>query len=95
MLTLIGSVSGHFHFALAIPSKIISAQEFTQTFALMTFRALLSLEMKQHTGASFISRAKNQGLKQQNFADQAQNFIETSRRVNFLVLVALYGTKIM
>jgi len=36
---VIGSVSDHFHLALAIPSKIISAQEFTQTFALMTFRA--------------------------------------------------------
>jgi hypothetical protein len=48
--------------------------------------------MKQHMCTSFILRAKNQGLKQQNFADQAQNFIETSRRVNFLVLVALYGT---
>ena len=39
MLTLIGSASDHFHLALAIPSKIISAQEFTQTFAWMTFRA--------------------------------------------------------
>jgi len=54
--------------------------------------ALQSLEMKPHACASFISRAKNQGLKRQNFADQAQNFIDTSRRVNSLVLVALYGT---
>ena len=30
---------GAFHFVLAVPSKIISPQEFTQTFALMTFRA--------------------------------------------------------
>ena len=37
MLTLISSVSDHFHFALAIPSKIIWPQEITQTFMLMTF----------------------------------------------------------
>ena len=30
MLTLIGSVSDHFHFVLASPSKIISLQELTQ-----------------------------------------------------------------
>ncbi len=53
---------------------------------------LQSLEMKQHVCVSFITQAKTQGLKQQNFADEAQNFVETSRRVNFLVLVALYGT---
>ena len=53
---------------------------------------LQSLETKQHVCSSFMLQAKIQGLKQQNFADQAQNFIETSRRVNFLVLVALYGT---
>ena len=39
MLTLIYSVSDHFHFVLAIPSKIIWPQEFTQTFVLMKFRA--------------------------------------------------------
>jgi len=53
---------------------------------------LQSLEMKPHGCTSFISRAKNQGLKPQSFAVQAQNFIDTSRRVTFLVLVALYGT---
>jgi hypothetical protein len=44
--------------------------------------ALQSLEMKPHACASFISRAKNQGLKRQNFAHQAQNLIDTSRRVS-------------
>ncbi len=39
MLTLTSFVLDHFHFALAMPSKMISPQEFTQTFALMTFRA--------------------------------------------------------
>jgi len=39
MLTPIGFVSDRFHIVLAVPSKIISPQEFTQTFALMTFRA--------------------------------------------------------
>ena len=39
MLTQIGSVLDRFHFILAVPSKIISPQEFTQTFAFMTFRA--------------------------------------------------------
>ena len=39
MLTPIGCVSDRFHFVLAVPSKIISPQEFTQTFVLMTFCA--------------------------------------------------------
>ena len=39
MLTLICSVSDHFHFVLAMPSKLIWPQEFTQTFVLTTFRA--------------------------------------------------------
>ena len=39
MLTPIGFVSDRFHIVLAVPSKIISPQEFTQTFVLMTFRA--------------------------------------------------------
>ena len=39
MLTPIGSVSDRFHFVLAIPSKIIWPQEFTQTSVLMTFCA--------------------------------------------------------
>ena len=39
MLITIGSVLDRFHFVLAIPSKIISPQEFTQMFVLMTFRA--------------------------------------------------------
>jgi len=39
MLTLIGSVLDHFHFALAIHSKIISPQEFAQMLALIKFRA--------------------------------------------------------
>jgi len=37
-------------------------------------------------------QAKNQGLKQQKFADQAQNLIGTGRRVISFVLVPLYGT---
>jgi len=37
-------------------------------------------------------QAKNQGLKQQKFADHAQNLIGTGRRVISFVLVPLYGT---
>ena len=42
--------------------------------------------------ASLISRATHQGSKHQNFADQARNFIEASKRVKSLVLMALDNT---
>ena len=42
MLTPIGSISDRFHFVLAIPSKIIRSQEFTQTFVSMTIRAQIA-----------------------------------------------------
>ena len=51
-----------------------------------------SVETKAHECASLISRATNQGSKHQNFADQARNFIEASKRVKSLVLMALDNT---
>ena len=51
-----------------------------------------SVKPKAHEYASLISWATHQGSKHQNFADQARNFIEASKRVKSLMLMALDNT---
>ena len=51
-----------------------------------------SVETKAHECANLMSRATIQGSKHKIFADQARNFIEASKRVKSLVLMALDNT---
>ena len=48
-----------------------------------------SVEIGAHEYASPVLQATNQGLKQQNFANQASNYIEANSRVKSIVLMAL------